>query len=180
MDIISLANLLFTMITTVCALYLSLVALRHSALPRIDVRMVAPRAIECSTEHTLIFEFGNVGHWYAKPMAVNVVVYCNFDPHFNPIEIAFGSVQAYKDTWVGKGKMKYLKAQGIKLAYGEEWEAMHTRVVAPATPGDYLVRISAYSDNGASMVKEFRINCVATRETRIHAEQREGDAEGLR
>lgn len=161
MDWIAAATLIFTMITTVCALYLSFVALRHSARPNIAVRMVSPSSLCCAEESQLVFEFGNVGHWYAKPMAINVVAFCNFDPQFELLEIAYGSVQAYKDTWVGVGKTKYVKAKGLKLAFGDEWEAVHIRARTPVTPGNYRIRISAYSDNGASLVKEFRLSCIA-------------------
>ena len=93
MDGIAIATLIFNAVTTLCALYLAFVALHHSAKPRIKIELREPHMMTCGSEHTLVLALRNVGHWYAKPTAVDVVVYCNFDPSFEPIEIAYGSVR---------------------------------------------------------------------------------------
>ena len=52
--------------------------------------------------------------------------------------------------------MKYLKAKGLKLTHGEPPEGVHVRAMAPSVAGKYLIRITALSDNGASLTKVFR------------------------
>lgn len=161
-DPIAIANLAFSMITSVCALYLSFAALQHSARPNIDVKMLSPKKnLSCDSEDIIIFNFFNRGHWYAHPTAVDVVVFFNFNPKFELIECRHGSTQSYSNTNVktGVGGMKYLKAKGLKLTYGEEGEEVHIQMKTPPEKGQYLVRISAFSDNGVSLKKEFKITC---------------------
>jgi len=160
-DPIAIANLIFSIITSLCALYLSFAALRHSAKPKARVRMTSGRTLPCDTEQICVFDFVNQGHWYARPTAIDVVVFCNFDPQFELIECLYGSTQSYSNTDVkiGVGNMKYLKAKGLKLTYGEEGEDVHVRVRTPADPGRYVIRISAFSDNGVSIKQEFKVTC---------------------
>jgi hypothetical protein len=116
---------------------------------------------ECSQTILFVFEFTNAGHWYAKPTAIDVVAFCNFDPAFDLIKLRYGSVQSYtdNDVKVGVGKMIYLKAKGLKLTYGEEGEEVHVKAVSPKKEGKYRIRISAFSENGVSIKKEFTISC---------------------
>ncbi len=160
-DPLTLANLVFSSITTICALYLSYAALKHSARPNVNVKMRNSNTFECSQTILFVFEFTNVGHWYAKPTAIDVVAFCNFDPAFKLIELRYGSIQSYTDTDVklGVGKMIYLKAEGLKLTYGEEGEEVHVEAVIPKKDGQYQIRISAFSQNGVSIKKEFTIRC---------------------
>jgi|HubBroStandDraft_5_1064220.scaffolds.fasta_scaffold329822_2 hypothetical protein len=160
-DLLALGNLVFTIITTFCALYLSYAALKHSAKPNVEVRMLKPSILACGEIGHFVFEFSNVGHWYARPTAIDVVVFCNFAHEFKLMELRYGSVQEYSDSEVrvGVGKMNFLKARGLKLTYGEEGEEIHVRAKAPHRGGEYLIRISAFSENGVSLKKEFRIRC---------------------
>jgi hypothetical protein len=119
------------------------------------------RILECNEIVLFVFEFTNVGYWYAKPVAINVAVFCNFAPEFDLVELRYGSSQSYTDTdaKVGAGKMIYLKAKGLKLTYGEEGEEVHVKAITPKNEGEYGIRISAFSDNGVSIRKEFTIKC---------------------
>lgn len=160
-DPIAIANLIFSIITSICALYLSFAALRHSAKPKVQVKMNSAKILTCDCEQICVFDFINQGHWYARPTAIDVIVFCNFDPRFELIECLYGSTQSYSNTNVklGVGKMKYLKAKGLKLTYGEEGEEVHVRVRTPTEPGKYLIRISAFSENGVSIKQEFKVTC---------------------
>ncbi len=161
MDYISLANLILTFIVAVCALYLSFAALKHTARPNVEVRLINSSLLPCGKTVTFIFGFSNIGHWYAKPMAINLVAFCNFDAAFELIELRYGSTQSFVNTDIkeGVGGMNYLKAKGLKLTYGEESEQVHIKAVVPKMKGRYKIRISAYSDNGVSFMKEFAVEC---------------------
>jgi hypothetical protein len=160
-DPLALTNLILSGITTVCALYLAYVALKHSAKPNVRVRMLNSKILQCNETVMFVFEFTNVGYWYAKPVAINVLVFCNFAPEFELIELRYGSSQSYADTdaKVGVGKMIYLKAKGLKLTHGEEGEEVHVKVITPKNEGEYKIRITAFSDNGVSLKQEFMIKC---------------------
>jgi|ERR1700693_52912 len=160
-DTISLANLALSAVTSLCALFLAYAALKHSAKPNVCVRVLTPTLLYCNEAVLFRFEFTNRGYWYAKPTATDVVVFCNFALEFELIELRYGSVQSYSDTDVrlGVGNMRYLKAKGLKLTFGEEGEEVHVRAVTPKSKGKYKVRISAYSQNGVSLKKEFMFKC---------------------
>lgn len=162
-DSLAVANLVFTAVTTICALYLAGAALKHGARPHINVQFLSPGPHPCDTE--VVFRFGltNVGHWYGRPMAINTTVFCNFSPQFRLLELKYGSTQAYNDLdfKTGVGGLVYLKAKGLKLTHGEEAEEIHVRAITPPVPGEFLVRISAYSENGASLMREFSTRCDA-------------------
>src|SRR5262245_32339786 len=116
-DKIALVGLFFTVLTSVCAIFLAYAALRHTVRPNIILRMTSPKKLHCSSDCMLVFEAVNVGHWYGSPMAVEVTVYCNFPSSFDLKEMRYGSVQQHQNTEVkfGKGGVRYLKARGIKL-----------------------------------------------------------------
>ncbi len=149
-------------ITAICALYLSYVALQHSAKPKISIKMLSTQFVKIEHEKVFRFQLINVGHWYAKPSAVDIMVFCNFDPAFDLKSIHYGSVQEYENTKVrkGVGGFNFLKAKGIKLGTGEEGEEVHVKLTTPKTKGTYSVRISALSEGGVSEKKEFKIKCV--------------------
>ncbi|OIQ73230.1 hypothetical protein GALL_451320 [mine drainage metagenome] len=160
-DLIALVTLAFTVVTTICALFLSYTALKHTVRPNIGVQMLNDTNLVCGKKTTFIFEFTNQGYWYGSPIAVDVTVYCNFEPVFDLLEIAYGSIQEIVNTEVriGVGRMKYLKAKGLKLSRREAGEQIHVKVMTPRLPGTYLIRISAYSENAASLVTKFNVKC---------------------
>jgi hypothetical protein len=161
-DTLALANLVVTLVIALCALYLSYAALNHTARPAIRVKMLSPGRLICREESLFVFEFSNAGHWYGRPTAIDVVVFSNFPPEFRLLELRYGSDQSYvdKDVRVGVGGLIYLKAKGLKLTHGEEGERIHVRAVAPEDAGECRIRISAFSENGVSLKREFRIQCL--------------------
>lgn len=59
----------------------------------------------------------------------------------------------------GKGGMRYLKAEGLKLSRHETGEDIHILTTTPKEPGEYRVRVTAYSVNDASFSNAFRVAC---------------------
>ena len=160
-DYIALSSLVASMITAACALYLSMLALKHTAKPNVEVDLVSNKVLPCDHRAVLVFEFFNKGHWYGHPLAVNLTIYFNFDPECRLVEVRYGSTQAYvrADPKRGVGGSVYLKATGLKLAYGEAAEAVHVVLNSPQEPGMYRARVVAFSENGASLTKDFELEC---------------------
>ena len=162
-DRIALANLAFTVITTIAVLCLAYIALGQTARPKIAVRLHSPKRGGCRIDQSqlFVFEVVNVGHWYGSPIAVDVTLFVNFSPQFELIELRFGSVQELvnTDVRVGKCGMPYLKAHGLKLSRSETGEEVHVLVRTPRSPGKYRVRATAYSANDAHFTKDFIVRC---------------------
>jgi hypothetical protein len=162
-DKIALISLIFTVITTGCVLFLAYAALAQTARPKITVQLLSPAGGQCLTEtnEVFVFQVVNVGRWYGSPMAVDVTVYCNFPEAFSLRELRYGSMQEHSNTRVkaGKGGMRYLKAEGLKLSRRESGEMIHIQTTTPKDPGEYRIRVTGYSANDASFFRVFRIAC---------------------
>jgi hypothetical protein len=162
-DLIALANLIASTITALCAIYIAFLALRHTAKPRIRVVLLnsEDEVLPCGKEVTFVYEVYNVGYWYGAAPAIDVTVYCNFDPAFQPIELRYGSVQEMSNTHVriGKGGLKYIRATGLKLVRKREAERIHVVARTPVTPGAFKINAAAFSKDGASASSEFQIRC---------------------
>lgn len=152
-------NICLSLITALSALYLAYAALKHSARPHAKVHLKEPKYLYAGVTDLFIFSFQNTGHWYSQPMVVNMTAYINFDASFEPLYIRYGSIQDIKNKKVkiGKGKMKYLKAKGIKLSYGEDDEQIFVCARNPLLPGKYKIKVSAYSENGLSLNTIFEV-----------------------
>lgn len=168
-DKIALVSLLFTVITTVCVLVLAYAALAQTARPNITVRLISPARNRCPAGETqlFVFEIVNVGHWYGSPIAVDVTVFFNFSREFELRELRYGSTQESVNTKIrtGKGGTRYLKAAGLKISKREPGEQVHILAETPKAPGDYRLRVSAYSANDASFSTDFDIRCDIPRAT---------------
>jgi len=153
----------FTIITTVSTLYLSYIALVHTAKPRIVINLKNDRSILCGDEINFKFCVQNIGHWYAKPMAINLIVYCNFSKELELKKMFFGSIQQQVDDIIkkGVGDMNYFEASGLKVGKGKDGEEIHVIAQTPEKPGTYFIRVDAYSDNGVSYRKYFSLTCHA-------------------
>lgn len=160
-DVVGILNLVVSAIIAGCALYLTFAALQHTAKPLVEVELRSASNVQCDSKQTFVFGFANKGHWYAKPTAINMRVYCNFSPVFRLGSIHYGSTQSASNTDVkpGKRNMEYLKATGMVLAHGEE-EEVHVVAQTPQAPGEYLTRVVAIPENGNAIIKEFKIQCM--------------------
>jgi hypothetical protein len=160
--VLDILNACVAVITAICATYLAYMALKHSAKPRAIVIFEEPYTLNSNETGLLKFKFKNTGHWYAKPMVVNMTVFINFDENFEPIEIRYGSVQETieNNVRIGKGNMKFLKAKGIKLGYNEYHEEVHVLAKAPEKIGSYKIKVDAYSDNGLDLSQNFFLDVI--------------------
>ncbi|TJY34824.1 hypothetical protein [Pontimicrobium aquaticum] len=159
---LEILTLIFTIVTTICALYISYVALKHSARPKIVIDLLNDDNLICNQVTLLRFKVLNKGQWYSKPMAVGLNIYCNFDKYFELKKMYYGSVQQLKDKKAkkGVGNMSYFKAKGLKVGGGKEGEEFHVKIIAPKKPGTYQIRVEAYSDNGVSYRKDINIKAI--------------------
>ena len=105
-------NIALSLITAISASYLAYAALKHSARPNARVHLKEPNILYAGATDLFKFSFQNAGHWYSKPMVVNMTVFINFDNDFEPIVLLYGSTQEIKEenVRIGKGQMKFLKA----------------------------------------------------------------------
>jgi len=160
--VLDILNFCIAVITAICATYLAYMALKHSAKPRALVIFEEPYTLEKNTNALIKFQFKNIGHWYAKPMVVNMTVFINFEESFEPIEIRFGSIQEIvdKNVRIGKGNMKYLKAKGIKIGYSEYHEEIHVLTKCPEKSGNYKIKVDAYSENGLDLSENFFVDVI--------------------
>jgi uncharacterized protein YxeA len=160
-DWISIISLVFTIVTGVCALFIAYKALVHGARPNVKVEMLSPSRYPCGQKVCFVFVFQNIGYWYAKTTAINVIAFFNFPPEFQLHEVRFGAAQEQSSTKVrlGAGGVQYLKAKGLKLTYGDEGEEVHLDVTTAATQATYVVRVDSYSENGVSRSYRFNIRC---------------------
>src|ERR1035438_1803076 len=103
-DWLSLSNIFLTIIISLCALFVAYAALVHTAKPNLKVKMLSPETYRSGEMVNFIFEFENIGHWYAIPPVINLVVFCNFEPTFELVELRYGSAQEISSTNVRTGK----------------------------------------------------------------------------
>jgi len=158
---LAIAGLVLNALVAGVAVYIAYLALVHTAKPRVAVSLHESRRQPCSTLLALHYELTNRGFWYALPPAIDVTVFCDFDPAFELIALGYGSQQETiaAEVRIGKGGRKFLKAKGLKLIANDLGEIIRVDVRTPAIPGRYLTRISAYSTNGLSHFEDFYIEC---------------------
>jgi hypothetical protein len=160
MDAMAWAQLLSSIITAGGAIFISFLALQHSARPRIDVRMDGAVMVLTETECRFTFSVINIGHWYASPAALDVTVYCNFEPTFCLKELRYGSAQELTNDHVRVGKrgLLYIRAKHIKLAHKGEAERVDVFATTPNWPGRFRIEVTAFSENGGACHRSFWIN----------------------
>ncbi len=161
-DWVGFLSLVVTCFTAIVAIVIAWLALKHTAKPRIEIRLLSPSRLICDMEHSFVFEFSNVGHCYAQPSATDMRVFCNFPAEFKPLSIRYGSIQdeEAKEVKTGKGGAKYLMATGMELNYEEPPEHVHVVARTPPSGGEYLIRVVARPANGDACVRYFPIRCV--------------------
>lgn len=162
---IELISLGFSIVTTFCALLISIIALRHSAKPKIDIKINSKGNYYCERSITLKFKVINRGHWYARPMAIGLVIFCNFDEDFKLLRLRYGSRQEKTDETVklGTENMQYFKAENVIVGSEKGGEEFWVELILPKIEGKYKVKLDAYSENGVSFKKIFELNCIKRR-----------------
>ena len=154
-------NLILSIITTFAALFLSYIALKHTAKPRIEIQLLNDLPLKCGSKSTIKFYIKNMGYFYAKPMVINLEVFFNFSVEFNLDKILYGSILEKSSNRVrtGAGNMVYIMADGIMLAHKESGEEVHIKTKVPKIPDKYLIKVTAFSENGVSFTKDYHIKC---------------------
>lgn len=97
----------------------------------------------------LKFYLLNKGHFYAKPAIIDMTLYVNFDPSFEPLSVRYGSILELesKEIHRGKNSSKYLVVTGVKLYHKEPGEHILVKVRIPDAEGVYPCWISARADH---------------------------------
>ncbi|MCK4821456.1 hypothetical protein KA005_37165, partial [bacterium] len=148
---ISLASLVINFISFVFLGVIAFLTLRFTAKPKLKIGLKDVEKIQGSYLFgsgqiaKLRFYLSNKGHFYAKPAIINVLLYINFHPSFDPIKANYGSVLELDTNEVHRGKhnSKYLVASGIKLYHKEPGEEVVVQVKTPSDSGIYKCWIAA-------------------------------------
>ena len=140
-------------------LWLTIIILKFTAKPHIKISFNGKRTFWEAELVVLSFHLRNVGHWYGRPPASEVVAWVNTDEDLEPKRLRFGSTLEKEKTEVrrGKGNSKCLKAEGIVLFYEEPGEDIELAVTMPAKPGRYRVWISLHSTQGGYTVYKTKV-----------------------
>lgn len=152
----NVVHLIFEIITTIFVIYLTIIAVKFAAKPRLRIRFKDGKKeaeFAAGERVTLKLYVENKGHWFAaKPAARKVVLYANFRPLFELTEIRYGSnlERSNQEVKIGKGGRKYLETEGIIYLYHEEpGEDVEVDVKTPEAEGRYPVEIPARSEEGS-------------------------------
>ena len=160
---IELGNLIVSAITAIAATYLALTALKHGAKPRLLVvcrhGCTNPMRTSSSDPH-FIFDVVNIGHWYAKPPAHDIIVEFWCSSVFARIALlkgGRGGVEQAVDTAPSSpGPQMMVKSLPFTLYARESTKfAIHVQWY-PYSVGRGVIRIRAYSANGAWITEEFK------------------------
>lgn len=147
-------------IAILCALlYLSYLALQFTAKPKIkidfkgeqDTGKTQFRPIQ---KAVLEFTLQNIGHWYAKPVAIDNTFYFKFDPQFQLKNVRYGSMleNQNNNSSIGKEGKKYFKIKEQYLLCNEPAQQILIEVIMPSAQKTYSVSVfgkSSQSDHGA-------------------------------
>lgn len=150
-DWIAIASLFMSTVTASAALYLAIVALRHSARPRCRVRLLGGGdRLVAGEPFSMSFEVENVGHWFGAPPATDIKLFPNYPPGFTLLRARSGSALQYAETQVeaGKDRQTYIKIKHIMLPRKGSREAFTIEGRAPEKEGDYVIRVDGISAEG--------------------------------
>jgi hypothetical protein len=147
--VIELVSLVVTVVIAVATSYLAYSALVFTAKPKLELT-VEPSGVvyEPGQTATVDLWLTNVGHWYAKPAAVEYMASVNLDEECTPLRATLGleceddHYHVGKDVRSGKGRVagrrsRYFEVRGINSWYGENPERIRLDVEMPAVPGVY-------------------------------------------
>ena len=159
---IEIASFAFSAITALCSFLISIIALRHTAKPKIEILLLSEGKYFCDRKVTLRFKAVNKGHWYAHPMVIDLQIYCNFAKRFTLYALNFGSRQEKQDKEVKLGVegMQYFKAEKIILGREKSGEDFSIELKLPKNAGKHLIKFDAFSKNGVSYKKNIELECI--------------------
>lgn len=139
--------------------------LKHTAKPKLKIKLKKKKIrraywLISDADTELEFELKNIGHFYAKPAIVNMVLYVNISPEFKAYLLEYGSVlqNTSKEVLRGKENGKYMVARHIKLYNQEATEKIKLKVHSPKKSGNYKCWIAARVNNDDLGVHHFPLN----------------------
>ena len=149
-------------ITAVAATYLAFVALRHSAKSRISVvwHHSSQLPLTAGTDDHFIFDVSNVGHWYAKPVARDIIVEFRCSDIFRNAQLFRGGVGGSEESRAvgvsSPGPDLILKSLPFTLFAGE-WTKFAVMVEwLPRMQGGGMIAVRAYAADGANFWRDFK------------------------
>jgi hypothetical protein len=163
---ISIMSALASAITALIVVFLTFLILKFAAKPKLRIRLKdrgRKTRFHANEKITLKFHIENVGHWYsAKPAAINVILWVNFEQAFEPIELRYGADLGKRTRAVRSSKQgnKWLRASEIHLFHQEAGEDIEVVVKMPEKKGRYRIWVTAHSNQGDCGVHKFWANII--------------------
>ncbi|WP_261569497.1 hypothetical protein [Frankia gtarii] len=163
---IDIASLAFSVITATFTGYIALIGLRFTAKPHLRCSVTPDlndTVFRCGETIRIEIMLNNRGHWYGNPVATDVHVWFDLDPRFEPIVLHSGwaDEHEYRDTRIGKGGAKTIRAKGLISTYGLPPERMRLTVKVPDSPGEYSGTIITISGEGSHDVDPLTFRVVS-------------------
>jgi hypothetical protein len=173
---LNIASLSFAVYISLFTGYLSWRALVFAAVPRIDIEYLGDEKtgstdLFTNEKSSIRFQVSNVGWWYARPASTNTEFFLNFGPEFSLKRARYGSqLELVQETiHPGKANGHYFWVTGIHLYHGEAPEEIAVDLTTPKQAGQYVCRISAFSEQTTYGVFPFVINVVSNPKKRQKA-----------
>ena len=165
-DVISIANLVVSSVTAGAATYLAYLALQNSAKPRIDIIWQRPSLGQLRPGHddNFIFDVFNVGRWYSKPIARDIVIEFECDWYFSVARLLCGGVGGVleaEDRSEGSASRLVLRSRPFTLYAGENAKFAIEVSWFDRVEGNGSIGVKALSSNGAEYFGDFRFEFVA-------------------
>ena len=150
-NIISAISCLIDFLSFLILGIIAYLTLKYTAKPKLKIilvdleKLLGSYWIRSGNDVELKFCLLNKGHLYVKPAIIDMTLYINFDPSFEPISVKYGSVLELesKEIYRGKNNSKYLIVTGVKLYHKEPPEYILVKVRTPNDEGIYRCWISA-------------------------------------
>lgn len=165
----------FEFTNLIVSTYLAFLALRFTARPRIIITFLGEEGsgrktpFYCTEKVILKFEFKNIGHWYAKPAAIENNFFLNFHPFIEPRLARYGAAlqRVEKHVFPGKGGSKYFWIKGIHLYYEEPPEYVLVKLRMPELPGSYDCWVTGVSREGDHNLFRFSLAVMKQHDLRV-------------
>lgn len=157
---LEIANFALSSVTAMAALYIAFVALRHTAKPKLRVTWQRGSQLPLTPQDTnFIFDVFNVGHWYGKPTAKEVVIEFDFPEIFGRVELRCGSSAAevtdFSPLEGGVGR-RMIKSPAFTLhAYEGARFVVTAKWIGMPMNGNSNITIRAVSHDGAALIEDF-------------------------
>lgn len=165
-NFVEVANLAVSVVTAVAAIYLALAALKHTAKPRIKVVWQRPSQGSLRTDtgfdNLFIFDVFNVGHWYSKPPARQLVMEFRCSDVFTHATLRKGGTGGQKESRATghscPGPPLVLHSSPVTIFPGEMIKFGVEVGWFGNMSGAGWIEVRASSENGVAYLKEFQFH----------------------